>query len=246
MIQFGARALIALAATLLLSGCLVTPGKFASTLSINGDRSFAFTYKGEVVSIDPGEGLKSLGAGEDRENDSEDTDKASLQDNSSGGRSAFKTLSGTAVDKDTAEKERKYRAFAEALSREAGYRSVDYVGDGKFVIDYAITGRLDHNFVYPYNMDAEILFPFMAIEVRKNGTVRVKAPAFGNESSAMDKPGRGEAAAHLDGVFTLDTDAEIVSQNSEEGATSTGGRKIVSWRASAASKDAPMAVLRMR
>lgn len=245
MIPFSARALIALAAAMLLSGCLVTPGKFASTLSINADRSFAFAYKGEVVSIDPGEGLKGLGAG-DGEDDSGDAGKTSLLDTGSGSRSAFKTASGTTVDKEAAEKERKYRAFAETLSREAGYRSVDYVGDGKFMIDYAITGRLDHNFVYPYNMDAEILFPFLAIEVRKNGTVRVKAPAFGNESSAMDRPGRGEAAAHLDGVFTLDTDAEIVSQNSEEGATSTGGRKVVTWRASASSADAPMAVLRMR
>ncbi|MGQ4827708.1 hypothetical protein, partial [Enterococcus faecalis] len=66
-----------------------------------------------------------------------------------------------------AETERKRRALAEALSHEAGYRQVTYLGDGKFMVDYAITGTLTHDFVWPFNLDAEVMFPFIALELRK-------------------------------------------------------------------------------
>ena len=45
------RLLLAVLAPLLLVGCILTPGKFASTMTINADRTFAFTYKGEVIEI---------------------------------------------------------------------------------------------------------------------------------------------------------------------------------------------------
>ena len=45
--------LVATILPLLLTGCLLTPGKFQSTLSINADRTFAFAYKGEVIAVDP-------------------------------------------------------------------------------------------------------------------------------------------------------------------------------------------------
>lgn len=234
------RALLALAAPLVLTACLITPGKFNSTLSINADRSFSFAYKGEVISIDPSSGLDGLGeekTGEDGEDGTADETPVAFQSEGE---------NPSATGNDAAEKERKYRALADALSREEGYRSVEYVGGGKFLIDYQISGRLDYNFVYPYNLDAEIMFPFVAIEVRKNGTVRVKAPAFGNESTGDGTPGRSEAADHLDGTFTLDTDAEIVSQNNEEGYATSGGRKVITWQATPLNKSAPMAVLRMQ
>ena len=249
MLMFGARALLALAAPLLLTGCLLTPGKFASTLRINADRSFDFAYKGEVIAMDPGKDLK--------QGMTEGTDEDGADGDGEQGAAVETPIAWAAdhaknVDKQPAapaeseDDERKYRAMAEALSREQGYRSVEYVGQGKFLIDYAISGRLDRSFVYPYNIDAEIIFPFIAIEVRNNNTVRVKAPAFGKESSDDAVPGRSEAASQLDGSFTLDTDAEIVSQNNEDGATQNGARRVIRWKATPLSKSAPMAVLRFR
>ncbi|MBN9918207.1 hypothetical protein JND32_15015, partial [Listeria monocytogenes] len=47
-------------------------------------------------------------------------------------------------------------------------------------------------------------------------------------------------------TFTLDTDAEIVSQNQEDGAVTTGTRKTVTWKATPTTKDAPTAVLRFK
>jgi hypothetical protein len=53
-----------------------------------------------------------------------------------------------------------------------------------------------------------------------------------------------KASAKLDGTFILDTDAEIVSQNNEEGAKTVNGRKTVTWKATPLSTTAPMAVVR--
>src|SRR3546814_9979458 len=67
------------------------------------------------------------------------------------------------------------RAIAEALSNEVGYRAAEYLGDGKFRVDYAISGRLDRGFVYPVNVDAEAVIPWIAVEVRKDGTADRKS-----------------------------------------------------------------------
>ncbi len=236
------RLAFAIAAPLFLVGCILTPGKFVSTLSINKDRSFVFTYKGEVIAIDlSNEFTKGLNS----KSDEKDGDKGADDE-----KSNLTDEPGDEGKTDAAaDTERKRRAIAAALSKEAGYRSVAYLGKGKFMIDYETKGVLTHNFIYPYNVDAEIMFPFVVVEVRANNTVRLTAPGYGNESSANDKsglPGGGsEVAKQLDGVFTLDTNAEIISQNNEDGVTKKDGRSIITWSATPLTKDAPSAVLRM-
>src|SRR3546814_10910152 len=110
------------------------------------------------------------------------------------------------------------RAIAEALSNEVGYRSAEYLGDGKFRVDYAISGRLDRGFVYPVNVDAEAVIPWIAVEVRKDGTARVKALAFGVEPGPP-RPGDRPAQASLEreGTFTLTTAARLDLPNNEDG-----------------------------
>jgi hypothetical protein len=253
--RFG-RLALALCAPLLLLGCILTPGKFTSTLSINADRSFAFTYKGEVIAVDmANEMSKGLNSS------SSDSDSESIEETDPEKKDSLFTPTALQQDekadekaeaaKSKAETEAKNRAIAEALSKEAGYRSVQYVGDGKFIIDYAIKGTLDHNFVYPYNVDAEIIFPFIAIELRANGAVRMKAPAFGNEKNGGDKSmgmggmGEDKASRLREGTFTLDTDAEIISQNNEDGVQTINGRKTIVWKVTPLSQSAPTAVLKM-
>lgn len=215
------------AAALLLAGCLLSPGKFNATLTVNADRSFAFSYVGEVIAADPSESVPS----------GDEKDKA---------------VAAATAAKKKAETDAKMRAIADALGKEAGYRSVRYVGDRKFMIDYRIEGRLDHHFTFPFNSDAQAIVPFLMVELRANGTVRVKAPGFAAEQAsgmANQAGGAGplsDGNPSLDGVFTLDTDAEIVSQNSEDGATAAGARKTIRWRATPLSRDAPTAVLRLR
>lgn len=249
------RLALALCAPFLLVGCILTPGKFTSTLSVSADRSFTFTYKGEVIAVDMGDEMGKMGAPSSSEgSDMEGQESSDYQSDAMlipvgwGGDDAKADAATTKADT-----ERKRRAIAEALAKEAGYKSVQYVGEGKYIIDYAITGRLDHNFVYPYNLDAEIIFPFIAIELRKNGAVRVKAPAFGDEKTAgkdsmggMGGAGDDKTAKLRDGTFTLDTDAEIVSQNNEDGVQTVGGRKTIVWKVTPLSQAAPTAVLKMR
>jgi hypothetical protein len=241
---------LALLAPLLLVGCAFSPGKFVSSLTILADRSFTFTYQGEVIAVDLA-GEMARGMGDSLKDDKDEKQKTSAsvelraaawQDEDEGEDGAGGMV---ADDADTkAKKEAKFKAIGEALTKEAGYRSVTYKGDGVFAIDYQISGKLTHAFLWPYNLDAEVIFPFVVIELRGKDAVRVKAPAFGND----DSPAKGKAAdskSKLDGTFTLVTDGEIVSQNNEDGATSTGSRRTVVWKATPLSKDAPMAVVRV-
>ena len=80
--RFGRFAFAAIA-PLFLFGCILTPGKFVSSLTINKDRSFTFAYKGEVIAIDPADefskGLKSKDKGTDDEPKS-DEEKLSFAD----------------------------------------------------------------------------------------------------------------------------------------------------------------------
>jgi hypothetical protein len=228
---------MALAAPVLLASCVITPGKFVSTLRIDADRAFAFSYVGEVYAVDMSSGMTGgLTQGlDDSAEETPDPDGATFQP-------IAQEEDKTAAKK--AETEAKNRAIAEALAKEAGYRKVEYVGQGKFLIDYAIEGRLTHSFIYPFNSDAEVMFPFIAVELRGGNAVRMTAPAFASRSDD-GPPGMSDPAAKLDGTFTLSTDAEIVSQNNEDGAKTEGTRKTISWRATPLTKAAPMAVLKL-
>lgn len=230
---------LALATPLILWGCVLTPGKFVSTLDIGADRSFAFTYVGEVYAVDMGkEFTKGL-----KDSDTDKTPTDSKGDEASLTAIAAQDAKGDA--KDGEDSEAKNRAIAEALSKEAGFRKVQYVGNGKFEIDYAASGKLTYPFLFPFSSDAEVIFPFVMVELRGADRIRVKAPAFGADSSKSSLADAGSATSKVDGTFTLTTDAEIVSQNNESGATTASGRKTITWRATPTTKDTPMAVLRV-
>jgi hypothetical protein len=244
------RIAIALIAPLFLFGCVLTPGKFVSTMSINADRTFSFTYKGEVIALDLGKEFgKGLNSGSSSESEADEPEDAE-EDTKSLSLADEKPTTGMieAPNKDQASDDLKNQAIAEALSKEYGYRSVKYLGKGKFDIDYAVSGRLTHNFVFPFNVDAEAVFPFVVIELRQNNSVRIKAPGFANDSGKSKNPMGGGMASGpssaLDGLFTLDTDAEIISQNNEDGVTKADKRSVIRWRATPLTKDMPTAVLR--
>ncbi len=143
------------------------------------------------------------------------------------------------------------QAIAAALTKEKGFRAVRYMGDHKFEIDYAISGRLDHAFLFPFNIDAQIILPFVAVEMRGEDRVRIKAPGFANsfdksQGPALGSGGPGDAAAKaLNGHFTLTTDAQIVSQNQEDGAQDVPQGKRIVWAITPLTSDAPAATLRM-
>jgi hypothetical protein len=235
------RWLLVLIAPLLLTSCLLVPTRFQASLDIQPDRSFTFAYVGEVQlmkSNPPSMPESPFNEGE-AEGGSEEAVMFKISD---------ETESAESTESDEAQLQR----LAEALSKEYGYRSARYIGDRKLAIDYRISGRLDHGFVFPFNPDGEIVMPFLAIELRGKDRVRVKAPGFAADSDASAGPmggmmtGSESPGALLDGTFTLTTGAEIVSQNQEDGAeTMTYGRRQIVWKITPATKDAPMAVLKV-
>lgn len=241
------RTLGALAGLLALSACLVTPGRFESSLDIRADRSFSFAYKGEILASDMGkEALTgaSSSSGDDAPEGEAENSPTLMQ------IAAQEEDFSDAVD-DAKGDDAQMQAIASALAKEKGFRSARYMGNHKFEIDYAITGRLDHAFLFPFNIDAQIVLPFVAVEMRGDDRVRVKAPGFANGFDKSQGPagmgGAGdEAAKALNGSFTLTTDAEIVSQNQEDGAQSTPQGKRIVWTITPLTSDAPAATLRVR
>jgi hypothetical protein len=229
-----AKLALALAAPLLLASCLFTPGRFVSTLDIKADRSFTFTYAGEVVVIDPNDQLMR--------------DARPAHGDTDGGGDA-QLVTPPALPPLTAEQRAaaiaKQRALGEIFAKEAGYRSVEYLGNNRFQVDYAISGRLDHSFVYPFNLDAKSIIPWIAIEVRKDSTARVSALAFGDADSLFEtRKGNGQMnASGREGTFTLTTDATLVMQNNEDGLAPAPGTRIV-WRISPVTRAVPTAVVR--
>ena len=233
----------ALLLPLMLTACLFTPGKFESTLTVHKDRSFTFTYKGEVMAVDLEgvNGMPDMTATADNEVAPDDgtMDNAVM---------AEPEPSPEELARKKAEKDAEYRELAVNLAREYGYKTVEYRGDGVFYVDYAISGVLTHEFVYPYNQDAAMIFPWVTIELRGGDTLRVKAPGFAKQdTSGMGAMGAGggDMPSKTDGTFTLTTDAEIVSQNEEGGAKKVGGNSVLTWRVTPRTDAAPMAVLRV-
>ncbi len=258
------RWLLLLVAPMLLTSCLLVPAKFTSSLDIRADRSFTFTYVGEVQLL---KSSKPDPTSEDAQQD-ESTDQ-SWNEESDGEARMIKVATkskrgGTGKEKaednfgDSPDEATQLRRLAQTLSSEFGFRSVRYIGNRKLAIDYRITGRLDHTFIFPFNPDGEILIPFIAIELRGKDRIRIKAPGFANDESASSMgglggmggvgsmTGEGGPGSALDGVFTLTTNAEIVSQNQEEGGqTQTDGSKKIVWTVNPNTRDAPMAVLKV-
>ncbi len=242
----------ALMAPLVLASCLFVPGKFDSALTIHADRTFTFAYKGEVMAVDLQSFMgKAMQMG---------MEEAAKEKSGKKAKAPEKEPDFTLTPEEKAKQDETFRKLAVEVAKEAGYRSVEYRGNGMFWVDYQISGVLDHGFVFPYNLDNQMIMPWIAVELRGKDLIRVKAPGYvrmsgggngmGNmgdmSALAMMPGGMGEAFTRLQGTFTLTTDAELVSQNNEEGAVTTGKDKVITWKTDTTTTDAPMASIRVR
>lgn len=150
------------------------------------------------------------------------------------------------------------RKLAASMMRYEGWKSVVYKGGGIFVVDYQQSGNLDHDFVFPMlPTQNNLVLPFVTIRRQTNNLVRVTAPAFVNNPGQGMMAGLGamkgkdagseEPTLHkASGSFTLTTDGEIRTNNTENGpADVTGGRKLV-WQIGADTKAAPEALINLK
>jgi hypothetical protein len=146
------------------------------------------------------------------------------------------------------------RRFAANLMKQKGWRSVAYRGKGAFDVDYHFEGRLDQDFAFPLMPDSDLMIPFITIRPRTDGSVKINAPAFtgksgpfGARAKAMGLPDKGSdgPASRAEGRFTVTTDAEILTNNSEDGPVTVQGRRQLHWDVDAASDRIPELMVKL-
>lgn len=132
------------------------------------------------------------------------------------------------------------RKFAAALMKYDGWKNVTYKGKGTFDVDYSYTGKLTHDYVFPIFPKSDMIFPFIMVRKRADGAVMVTAPSLiggGMKALAGRAKMLGDLSASKDmpespktqGLFTVTTDGEILSNNSEDGPSADPKGKKVVW-----------------
>jgi hypothetical protein len=146
------------------------------------------------------------------------------------------------------------RAFAAKLTKYAGWRSVTYRGNGVFDVDYHFEGRATQDFLFPALPDNDLIIPFIAIRRRSDGSVLVTAPAMTGGAGPLAARA-GEAAAgsmkggpvsKAQGRFTVSTDGEILTNNSEDGAAPSAIGRQVHWDVGPGSTKIPETLIRLQ
>ncbi|HEX8056413.1 MAG TPA: hypothetical protein VF481_07120 [Novosphingobium sp.] len=261
--------------SLLLAACIWAPGKFTSTLDIRKDGRFAFSYTGEIHML----ALSKLM--NDMNDDSKKTFEPSACHKDDGVEERPCTREEIATQKQewqeertrAAEKRRKdaesmkailggidpsnpqaAEEIASRLRRQAGWKSVAYKGDGLFDVDFAIAGRLDHDFAFPTIERFPMANAFVQVTRRNDGTIRVDAPGFSPASSGEPFKGmmQGFAAKEgapplpqLDGRFNITTDGVVLANNTDEGPQADTAGQRLSWTINARTPAAPTALVRI-
>lgn len=237
---------------LLLAACMLIPGKFASSLDLRKDGRFSFAYKGEIHFISPSRFDDAKQAEDAKPADKPEKDAESAR---------MEAMMGGAnlTDPKAAEE------FARRLSRQQGWRSVRSMGNGKFDVDYAISGTLTHDFTFPVIEGYAQATPFVQVIRRNDGSVRVNAPAFSSgpegsplrnlarmgamEGATKDKAtndkgtGKPPKLPVLDGLFAVTTDGAILANNTEEGPQADTTGSVLNWTVNEGTESAPTALI---
>ena len=146
------------------------------------------------------------------------------------------------------------RRFAANLMKYQGWRSVRYVGKGVFDVDYHFEGRLTQDYLFPMMPDSDIIIPFITLRRRNDGSVMVTAPAltggsgpFSARAKMMGLPDKGSdgPVSRAEGRFTISTDGEILTNNSEDGPVPHPTGRQVHWDVGAGSDKIPEMLVRL-
>lgn len=290
--HFQPRRLLAAAVvglSLLLAACLISPGKFTSTLDVRKDGRFSYSYTGQIYML----GLSKLAEMGNKAKDAAVFEPSTCykEDSMDERKCTQAELDQQKADwadeqKTKAEKDKKdaemakamfggidptdpkaAQEFADRLSRQAGWKSVIYKGDGLYEVDFSIQGRLDHDFTFPTIERFPMANAFVTLNRRADGSIRIDATGFGPASNgggmssfaqmaamgaAMDKAGKGEDGKdempqlpQMDGTFTLTTDAEVLANNTDEGPVTVPTGKKLEWKVTPRTAAAPTALVKL-
>ena len=144
------------------------------------------------------------------------------------------------------------QAFAAKLRKYAGWRSVTYKGKGVFDVDYHFQGSLAQDYLFPMMPDNEMIVPFVALRRRSDGSVMLTAPGLGGNplaarAKAAGIPDKSENGppSHAEGRFTVITDGEILTNNSEDGPAAQGSGRQVHWDVTPATVRTPEMLVKL-
>lgn len=273
------RGAIAGGLAMLMTGCMLAPGKFVSELMLMRDGTFAYSYEGEIHLLSMSQ-LSQMGQSmaegefmaescydsetfEERECTAEELAQQRADYDQ---RMADKKR----TDEEEARKMREMFGgidptdpasgdeLAKRLERQAGFDKVTHKGNGLFEVSFRVSGRLDHDFVFPTFERLPVGNYFLFAGRRDDGSVRIDAPGFvgqpaGNPMQAMmggmnqgSASGNGDLPPGMptpDGTFSIITDGEILANNTDEGpAADPRGRKL-SWKIDSSTTTPPTALI---
>ena len=208
----GAAGLLALGASLMLAACLVSPGKFTSTLDLRRDGTFTFSYDGQIYllalsrlaemangqetsgdfvpsSCWDDEGYEERPCTEEeiaQQRETWEEDAAARRASAEREAEQMRQMLGgiDPADPEAAEE------LAQRLRRQEGWKRVEYRGDGLFEVEFSLTSRIGHDFSFPTFERFPMMNSFVVVNVRQGRTVRIEAPGFapqagGNPFQAM-------------------------------------------------------------
>lgn len=241
------RLIAALAIPLLLTGCLLSPGKFTSNLDLRRDGSFTFTYVGEIVVTDtssPPAEFAATPCYDDTTYDERECTQAELDQQRKDFDAAQATSKDEAgmVSKGMGDfgSEESISELVDQLKKQDGWKSVNYRGNRIIDVEYAITGTMNHGFAFPLMEGGGAVMPFITMTKRKDGSVKIVAPAFsgggaggemaslGAMAGAASSPGKA-AQPKPEGTFTITTDGRVLTNNTEEGPSDSAGKSVLKW-----------------
>lgn len=295
------KILAALCVPLLLSGCLLIPGKFDSKMLLQKDGQYTFFYNGQMqifsgddkglggrsyIPFDP-DSLKcsskidnetgevtALDYGnygssdddtdapyryEDRECSKEEiaTERQKHEDRNARRKkeedeqkAVMGSMFGGAIPGD----DENLKKFAEQLAKYDGWNKVEYVGNDMFEVEYAISGQFDQTFSFPSIPSATMQFPFVQIIRRKGHELEILTPAMagpGGLFGAMamkEMGGKGmPEMSPIEGTFVIETDGEVLTNNSADGYVSDGVNKTMTWNVGKGGVlgDSPRAIVKL-
>jgi hypothetical protein len=260
--------------SLLLASCLLAPGKFTSALELRKDGRFSFSYTGEIhmlalsklategvdanATFRPRPCHKSEGLEErpctaaeiaEQQRAWQQERRQAAEKRRQDAESMKALLGGIDPGNPKAAEE-----LAQRLRRQTGWKRVDYKGDGLFDVDFAISGRLDHDFTFPTIERFPMANAFVQIALRNDGTVRIDAPGFAAASAGEPframmqgmsaRNAGGPTFPEIDGHFTIRTDGAILANNTDVGPQSDPAGQKLDWTVNQRTPTAPMALIR--
>jgi hypothetical protein len=255
-----------------LSGCFFLPGRFSSELDIRSDGRFVYKYTGEIVFL-----LGPL----DRTDEKWD-DNMAICYSETPNDFIERTCTAAELSAQRAEFENKQKQvlesdediaaligfnpfdpasnaqFAAQLRSQPGWKSVQYLGRGRFYVNYEIGGSIDRDFAFPIVPQAQMAMPFVLIAPMEGNRVSIQAAGLASpqfrkimlgemrhsNAKGLNDPFREQLLGLARGTFKITTDAEIIGTN---GIKSDGPHDAsLSWKIEGAESDTPMTELVLR